>query len=63
VELIGKDRLIEQFGEAGTKEKIENLNLYKGSTGKKYKSDYLTILSWERKNSKKSNNQTDWEAL
>jgi hypothetical protein len=43
-------KLIEQFGESGTKERIENLNLYKGSTGKKYKSDYLTILNWERKN-------------
>jgi hypothetical protein len=44
------NKLIEQFGERGTKERIENLNLYKGSTGKKYKSDYLTILNWERKN-------------
>ena len=43
-------KLIEQFGEQGTKSRIENLNLYKGSTGKKYQSDYLTILSWERKN-------------
>lgn len=56
-------KLIDQFGENGTKERIENLNLYKGSTGKTYKSDYLTILSWERKNSKKQSNQTDWEAL
>lgn len=45
------EKLIEQFGEKGTKDRIENLNLYKGSTGKKYKSDYLTILNWERKNS------------
>ena len=43
-------KLIEQFGEKGTQDRIENLNLYKGSTGKKYKSDYLTILNWERKN-------------
>jgi hypothetical protein len=57
-------KLIEQFGENGTKDRIQNLNLYKGSTGKPYKSDYLTILSWERKNTKKvSNQQIDWEGL
>lgn len=43
-------KLIAEFGEQGSKERIERLNLYKGSTGKKYASDYLTILSWERKN-------------
>ena len=32
---------------------IENLNNYIGSKGKKYKSHYHTILSWERKNNKK----------
>lgn len=42
--------LVDKFGEQGAKDKIENLNLYKGSTGKKYASDYLTILNWERKN-------------
>jgi hypothetical protein len=30
---------------------IENLNNYIGSTGKKYKSHYHTLLSWDRKNS------------
>jgi len=40
------------FGKQGTRERTENLNLYKGSTGKKYASDYLTILNWERKNKK-----------
>jgi hypothetical protein len=44
------EKLLEQFGESGVKDRIERLNLYKGSTGKKYKSDYLTILNWERKN-------------
>jgi len=43
-------KLLLEFEEVGTKERIEKLNLYKGSTGKKYSSDYLTILSWERKN-------------
>lgn len=33
--------------------RIENLFLYIGSTGKKYKSHYLTILSWSRKEAKK----------
>lgn len=46
------EKLIEQFGEQGTKDRIENLNHYKGSKGKKYKSDYHTILTWERKNNK-----------
>jgi hypothetical protein len=47
-------KLIEQFNERGAKDRIERLSLYKGSTGKKYASDYLTILSWERKNKDKS---------
>ena len=45
-------KLVNQFGEAGAKDRIDNLNLYKGSKGAKYKSDYLTILNWERKNNK-----------
>lgn len=45
-------KLIDQFGESGTQDKMERLNLYKGSTGRKYDSDYMTILSWERKNKK-----------
>jgi hypothetical protein len=48
------EKLVIQFGETGANERIVNLNLYKGSKGVKYKDDYLTILSWERKN-KKSN--------
>jgi len=43
------EKLIEEFGETKTAEMIERLNLYKGSKGKKYDSDYLTILSWDRK--------------
>ena len=43
-------KLIEQFGVTGTEDRIDNLNLYKGSTGRKYASDYLTILAWERRN-------------
>lgn len=44
------EKLVGQFGETGTNERIVNLNLYKGSKGVKYKDDYMTILSWERKN-------------
>ena len=46
-------KLVAQFGEEGTRDKIENLNLYKGSKGKKYKSDYMTILSWDKKEQKR----------
>ena len=46
-EQLGK--LIAQFGEEGAKNRMEKLSLYKQSTGKSYKSDYHTILSWERK--------------
>ena len=40
------EALIERFGEAKTKGCIEILDNYKGSTGKKYKDDYRTILNW-----------------
>jgi DNA-binding transcriptional regulator YhcF (GntR family) len=60
------EKLIQDFGQAGTDERVERLNLYKGSTGKKYKSDYLTILNWERKNNQskpKSKKDIDWEGF
>jgi hypothetical protein len=47
-------KLVDQFGEAGASERISNLNTYIGSKGKKYKSHYFTILSWERKNERKT---------
>jgi hypothetical protein len=43
-------KLIAQFGEQGTKIRIQNLNDYILSVGKKYVSHYHTILNWERKN-------------
>ena len=46
------DKLTEQFGEQGTKDRIEVLNNGIGSKGYKYKSHYFTILSWERKDNK-----------
>jgi len=39
-------KLINQYGEVKVKKMIEVLNNYKGSNGKKYKSDYLAILNW-----------------
>lgn len=45
-------KLQEKFGSAGAEERIDALSLYKGSTGKKYLSDYLTILNWERMKAK-----------
>lgn len=39
-------KLIDQHGETFTARCIEVLDNYKGSTGKRYKSDYRTILNW-----------------
>jgi hypothetical protein len=39
-------KLIDRYGEEETKRAIAKLNNYKGSHGKKYKSDYRAILSW-----------------
>lgn len=47
------DTLISDHGEKNTKLFIETLNNYKGSSGKKYKSDYLTILNWVIDDTKK----------
>lgn len=40
------EKLVGQYGEQGTKRMIEILDNYKGSHGKKYKSDYKAILNW-----------------
>ncbi|GJQ59767.1 MAG: hypothetical protein SCALA701_25680 [Candidatus Scalindua sp.] len=42
-------KLCDQFTETGTNNKIQNLDLYIASTGKKYKCHYSTILAWHRK--------------
>ncbi len=39
-------KLIQGYGEDGTKRLIEILDNYKGSSGKKYASDYKAILNW-----------------
>lgn len=38
--------LIDKYGELFTRKCIEILDNYKGSSGKKYKSDYRAILNW-----------------
>ena len=38
--------LVAKYGEPGTQSMIEILDNYKGSHGKKYKSDYRAILNW-----------------
>ena len=47
------NKLKEQFPDY--LKRIDDLSFYLGSTGKKYKSHYLTILSWARKESKQVN--------
>lgn len=48
------NKLISEHGEQLIKEKIIDLNLWKGSKGKRTKSDYLTLLSWIRKDQKEN---------
>lgn len=40
------EQLIKKYGEEATKAMIQILDNYKGSSGKKYKSDYRAILNW-----------------
>lgn len=46
LEELEYQKLIAEFGENNTKKMIEVLDNYKGSSGKKYKSDYRAIHSW-----------------
>ena len=39
-------KLVYGYGQRAADKFVEVLNLYKGSTGKTYKSDYMTILNW-----------------
>ena len=52
-------KLVDEYGEDITKKCIEKLDNYKGSSGKKYKSDYRAILSWviDRVNENKPKHQ------
>ena len=49
---VEHSKLVEEFGEKLTAEKIEDLNNWKGGKGKKTKDDYLTIRAWIRKDIK-----------
>ncbi len=49
-------KLVEKHGEPATKAMIEILDNYKGSSGKKYASDYRAILSWVIKRYQQDNN-------
>ena len=42
-------KLVDKFGLKDTMDRIENLNNYLGSKGKRYKSHYYTILVWDKK--------------
>ena len=46
------EKLVELFGEEGTRDKLTTLSLYKASKGKRYESDYATVLSWHRRDAK-----------
>lgn len=56
VRLTGSEhaKLVARFGEEGTRERIDRLDNYIGSKGKRYKSHYYTILSWEARNSSRA---------
>ena len=55
-------KLLSKLGQPKLDKYIENLNNYIGSTGKKYKSHYHTILTWYNKDNKQPNksNDPDW---
>ena len=45
-------KLVDKFGLNGTVDRIEALNNYLGSKGRRYKSHYFTILVWDEKDRK-----------
>lgn len=58
------EKLVSTYGEDFTNQCITILDNYKGSSGKKYKSDYRAILNWvidrvKQQNNKKANNGID----
>ena len=50
-------KLKERFP-ADWQKRIDDLDIYVGKTGKKYKSHYLTIISWARSDADKNNPKT-----
>ena len=55
-------KLIDTYGDKITNEFVQRLNDYIGSTGKRYKSHYHTILTWLRKDPPKAKPQPDYKA-
>lgn len=51
------EKLAKELGESRRDYLIDNLNNYIGSTGKKYKSHYHTILVWSKKDSNKTSDK------
>lgn len=49
------EKICTQYGEPLTRCAIEILNQYIGSTGKKYKSHYMTMIGWPIKEACKRN--------
>lgn len=54
-------KLLDAFALEETLEKIERLNNYVMSTGKKYKSHYHTILNWSKKDSPKKHEEIKYK--
>lgn len=50
-------KLLKKYSKLDVTNKIEDLNNYIGSKGKKYKSHYHTILTWLRKDAPKQDNK------
>ena len=57
-------KLSSKYSEDPTNRMIEILNNYKGSSGKKYKSDYMAILNWvvDRYNEELQKNGIEWKS-
>lgn len=54
LEEVEYEKLVDRLGEPATLDYIDRLNNYIGSSGKRYKSHYHTILTWVRKDEAKT---------
>ena len=54
-------KLLEKLGKENLERKIEALNNYLGSTGKKYRSHYHTILAWSLRDNPATRQKTPFE--
>ena len=61
---VENNALVEKYGKPAITAMIERLNNYVGSTGKKYKSHYHTILAWfEKEKVESKKGDTKWNKL